>query len=93
MMISRALPELLEVNPNFSMIRINQFTYWEEEELLVIQEYMRRIYGLRIPVEVLRETEEMSDRVELLESNFFSFSDIVTDMKDRTKKFFRRLVI
>ena len=93
MMISRALPELLEVNPDFSLIRINRSTYWDEDEVVVIQEYLNRIYGLRIPSQVLQDVEELSDRAQLLESNYFSFNTLVSDMRDRTKRFFRKLVI
>ncbi len=93
MMISRALPELLEVNPSFSLIRIGKSTYWSENEIMVIQEYLDRIFGLYLPDELLKETEELDDLIKLESSNFFSFGEALSDFSSKTRRFFRRLVI
>ncbi|MEQ8474029.1 MAG: hypothetical protein RIC35_22725 [Marinoscillum sp.] len=55
MIVARSLPELLEVNPYFSAFMINKRTKWNDEELQIIQWYLKKMFDVRIPDDLLIE--------------------------------------
>lgn len=71
-LISRALPELLEVNPHFSASYVGKNTRWDETEVYVIQWYLRKMYGMEIPEEILWQNGHLkADYFEMLSFDFF----------------------
>lgn len=53
--ISRALPELLEINPNFSAYFVGMHTEWGEQEVKVIRWYLRKFFATDLPEDLLSE--------------------------------------
>jgi len=65
--ISRALPEMLEINPQFSAMNINKKTKWCKNETEIIRYHLQTMYEINIPTEVLYENAN----VEYETFNFF----------------------
>jgi len=57
--ISKALPEMLEVNPTFSAMNINKKTKWGKHEAEIIKYYLQTMYEITIPTEVLYENADI----------------------------------
>lgn len=53
LLIARAIPELLEINPHFSAYYVSGTTEWSEEEVAVLRWYLRRLYAIDLPEELL----------------------------------------
>lgn len=63
-LITRALPELLEVNGNFSAYYVDKNTRWTQQEINIINWYMLRMYQLTLPKDIVIDNAE-------LEINYF----------------------
>lgn len=73
--VTRGLPELLEVNPSFSATSISKRTRWTESELAIIQYYLKALFQIQIPDEVLVENGQFdTDFIEIFSMNFFDNS-------------------
>lgn len=71
--ISRALPELLESNPNFSAYYITKKTKWKEIEVEILQFYLLRMYNKFIPSDLLVENSSAGlNYLDLVGISFFS---------------------
>lgn len=90
LLISRALPELLEVNQYFSASYIGKNTKWNEDELRVIKWYLKRIYNTEIPDEILWENGQLQvDYLELLSFDFFRETNALNSIKKSIVNFFK----
>lgn len=72
MVVSRSLPELTEVNPSFSASHITRRTKWSDQELDILQYYLRALFQVQIPEDVLVENGQFEHEfIELFSVNFF----------------------
>ncbi len=89
-LVSRALPELLEVNSRFSAYFVNKNTKWGEEEILVIRWYLMKMFDKDFPDEILDKAVDVHVKYWNINSINF-FNDSATNMKtviSRIKSFF-----
>ena len=59
-LITRAMPELLEHNHRFSAYYVNERTTWSEMEVDIINWYLRKMYKMELPSEVLTNNVHLS---------------------------------
>ncbi|MEP1032551.1 hypothetical protein [Ekhidna sp.] len=70
-LITRAMPELLEHNNKFSAYYISERTSWSEMEVDIINWYLRKMYKMELPSEVL--TSNVYLKINYMESMGYSF--------------------
>ncbi len=82
--ITRAMPELLEHNHKFSAYYINERTSWSEMEVDIINWYLRKMYRMELPIEVL--TNNIYLRINLLDHFGVSLLEISLKLKKNLRK-------
>ena len=90
MLVSRALPELLEVNARFSPSQVGKKTRWGSDEIYILRWYMLRMYNIDFP-------ENFLDNASTVEAgywdwNSFSFFDGSSKSLTNIKNFFTGLL-
>lgn len=59
-LITRAMPELMEHNNRFSAYYITERTSWSEMEVDIINWYLRKMYKMELPSEILMSNVYLS---------------------------------
>ena len=85
-LITRAMPELLEHNHRFSAYYINERTSWTEMEVDIINWYLRKMYKMELPPEVL--TSNVKLRINYLDSIGYSFFETSRKWKQNAHQLF-----
>lgn len=70
-LVTRAMPELLEVNPRFSAYYIGKNTKWGEDEIYVLRWYLLTLYKIDMPEEILDNATSVE--ISFWSSSSFSF--------------------
>ena len=52
-LITRAMPELMEVNPRFSAYYVGKNTKWGSDEIFVIRWYLLKLHKIDLPEQIL----------------------------------------
>lgn len=89
-LISRCLPELLEVNPNFSATYVGKNTRWDETELSIIQWYLRKLYNTEIPESILWQNGNLKgEYIDLITFDFFTQNKTFTSFRKSLLNFLK----
>lgn len=89
-LITRAMPELLEHNHKFSAYYVNERTFWSEMEVDIINWYLRKMYQMELPADVLSTNVELRiNYLNMLGLSFFETSKKWKRSASRLLSFFR----
>lgn len=88
-LITRALPELLEHNHKFSAYYINERTAWSEMEIDIINWYLKKMYTMELPSEVLISNVYL--KINYLDSIRYSFLETSKKWKRNASRFINQL--
>lgn len=83
-LITRAMPELLEHNQKFSAYYIHERTSWSEMEVDIINWYLRKMYRMELPLEVL--TSNVYLRVSLFDHFGISLIEAIVNFKEKISR-------
>ena len=56
----RALPELLEENPDFRMMHVNRRTTWTQREMDIIAYYLHEYYDIELDENLVSENSDLT---------------------------------
>ncbi|WP_258103253.1 hypothetical protein [Marinoscillum sp. MHG1-6] len=94
MVIARSMPEILEYNPEFSAYYINKRTKWSETELKVVRIYLKKMYNMHIPEEVINPGANLPvDYMDLVRIDFLKTSRLADSLKARIKSIYNLMSI
>lgn len=90
-LITRAMPELMEHNNKFSAYYINERTSWSEMEVDIINWYLRKMYRMELPLEVL--TNNVYLRINMMHHFEISLIETGISIKKALRQCTRKLRI
>lgn len=92
MVITRAMPEIMEHNPDFSAFYINKRTVWDATEMKIVSIYLKKMYHLEVPREEFRTDLQLPNPyLDLVGMNFFQGKRAGTSLFKNIRSIFKSL--